>query len=54
MSKNSARRGPNLYNHGGNSEVFCRYIAKTYNRPKVNGHISQVKDHHHTHNRSIH
>lgn len=41
LLKNNARRGANLYNHGGDANVFCRFIPKTYNRPKVNGHITQ-------------
>jgi len=41
FSDNSARRGPDLYNHGGLVQVFCAHIGEIYNKPKVGGHITQ-------------
>jgi len=41
FGSNAARKGPDLYNHGGLAEVFCAHIGETYNKPKVGGHITQ-------------
>ena len=32
---NAARKGEDLYNHGGLAEVYCAKIGRTYNKPKV-------------------
>lgn len=41
FGSNSARKGPDLYNHGGLAEVFCAHIGRVYNKPKVGGHVTQ-------------
>lgn len=32
---NAARKGEDLYNHGGLAEIYCARVGRTFNKPKV-------------------
>jgi hypothetical protein len=41
FATNGARKGPDLYNHGGEANILCNQVKGVYNRPKVSGTIAQ-------------